>query len=82
MEGALDFIPLIGNFLALGFDYFVNPTYTVRDPAGVAVARIRKERSLFSRRFTAEALQPAAGQDTELLVTGLIQLVLRERDRG
>lgn len=82
VENAVDAIPFVGNFLALGFDYLVNPTYTVRDTAGTEVARISKNRSLLSRRFTVRELRPIAGPDAELLLTGLIQLVLRERDRG
>lgn len=82
IEGLLDAIPFIGDFIAMGFDYLVNPTYTVTDTAGQAAYRVHKKRSVFARRFTVEELQPRGGQDDELVLLGLIQLILRERERG
>lgn len=82
IEGALDAIPFIGDFIAMGFDYLVNPTYTVTDTGGQAAYRVHKKRSFMARRFTVEELQPRAGQDDELVLMGLIQLILRERERG
>ena len=82
VEGAIDAIPFVGDFVAMGFDYFVNPTYTISDPAGVATYRVHKKRSFLSRRFQVEELRPSPAQDDELVLLGLIQLVLRERERG
>ncbi|MDO4246656.1 MAG: hypothetical protein Q4C89_11590 [Deinococcus sp.] len=82
VEGAVDAIPFVGDFVAMGFDYFVNPTFTVSDSAGTAAYRVHKKRSFLSRRFQVEELRPSPAQDDELVLLGLIQLVLRERERG
>lgn len=82
LEGVIGAVPLVGDVVAAVFDYFVNPTYTVRDAAGEAAFRVRKRRSLFSRRFEVEALRPVRPEEGELVTLGLIQLVLRERERG
>ncbi|GHF41132.1 hypothetical protein HNQ07_001514 [Deinococcus metalli] len=82
IEGLLDVIPFVGDFIAMGFDYLVNPTYTVTDGAGQPAYRVHKKRSVFSRRFTIEELSPRQDADDELVLLGLIQLVLRERERG
>ncbi|ADV66304.1 hypothetical protein [Deinococcus maricopensis] len=81
LEGVIGAVPIIGDFVAVGFDYLVNPTYTVRDAAGTPAYRVRKRRSLFARRFVIEALTPPASE-AELVVLALVQLVLRERERG
>ncbi|MBX8467048.1 hypothetical protein [Deinococcus sp. RIT780] len=82
VEGAIGAIPFIGDLIAMGFDYLVNPTYTVTDAGGQPAYRVHKKRSFLSRRFTVQELQPRPGQDDELVLLGLIQLVLRERERG
>ena len=82
VEGAIDAVPLIGDFVAMGFDYFVNPTYTVSDPGGQPTYRVHKKRSFLSRRFVIEELRPGPAENDELVLLGLIQLVLRERERG
>lgn len=82
VEGVIGAVPLVGDLIAAGFDYLVNPTYTVRDAAGEPAFRVRKRRSLFSRRFEVEALRPVRPEEGELVTLGLIQLVLRERERG
>lgn len=82
VEGVIGIIPFVGELIAMGFDYLVNPTYTVSDAAGQPVYRVSKKRSLFSRRFTVEELRPGRPEDDELVLLGLIQLVLRERERG
>ena len=82
IEGALDVIPFVGDFVGMAFDYFVNPTFTITDSRGRRTARVHKHRSFFSRRFEIQQLRPMNGTEAELLVTSLIQLVLSERDRG
>lgn len=82
VEGVFDAIPFVGDLIALGFDYLVNPTYTVTDAAGQPAFRVRKRRSVFSRRFVVEELRPVRSEEAELVTLGLIQLVLRERERG
>ncbi|PTA67626.1 hypothetical protein [Deinococcus arcticus] len=82
LEGLIGAIPLIGDLIAMGFDYLVNPTYTVSDAAGQPRYRVHKKRSLFSRRFTVDTLRPDDTGDSELVLLGLVQLVLRERERG
>lgn len=80
--GVIGVIPFIGDLIAMGFDYLVNPTYTVTDEGGQAAYRVHKKRSLFARRFRIEELRPRRPEDDELVLLGLIQLVLRERSRG
>lgn len=82
LEGVIDNIPLIGDAVGIGFDYLINPTYTVTDAANQPAYRVRKKRSFFSRRFTVEELIPAPAQDDELVLMALIQMILRERQRG
>lgn len=82
VEGVIGAVPLVGDVIAMGFDYLVNPTYTVTDAAGQPAFRVRKRRSVFSRRFVVEELRPVRPEEAELVVLGLIQLVLRERERG
>ncbi|WP_221090108.1 hypothetical protein [Deinococcus aquaedulcis] len=82
IEGLIGAIPFIGDLIAMGFDYLVNPTYTMTDSSGQPRYRVHKKRSLFSRRFTVDTLRPGDTQDSELVLLGLVQLVLRERERG
>lgn len=82
IEGLISAVPLVGDVIGMGFDYLVNPTYTVADSAGQPTYRVHKKRSVFSRRFTVQELRPSAPQDDELVLMGLIQLILRERERG
>ncbi|SMB88357.1 hypothetical protein [Deinococcus hopiensis] len=82
LEGVIGAVPLVGDVVAMGFDYLVNPTYTVTDAAGQPAFRVRKRRSVFSRRFTVEELRPVRPEETELVTLGLVQVVLRERERG
>ncbi|MFC4639944.1 hypothetical protein [Deinococcus hohokamensis] len=82
IEGLISAVPVVGDLVAMGFDYLVNPTYTVSDAAGQPAYRVHKKRSVFSRRFTVDDLRPGQPQDDELVLLGLVQLVLRERERG
>lgn len=82
VEGVLDGIPFVGDFIAVAFDYLVNPTYTVIGADGQPTYRVHKKRSFFSRRFEVEELRPSPAEHDELVLLGLIQLVLRERERG
>lgn len=82
IEGLIGAVPFVGDLVAMGFDYLMNPTYTVTDAGGQAAYRVFKKRSLFSRRFKVEELTPRSPQNDELVLMGLIQLVLRERERG
>ncbi|SEJ57585.1 hypothetical protein SAMN04488058_11112 [Deinococcus reticulitermitis] len=82
VEGAIGAVPFVGDLVAMGFDYLVNPTYTVTDHDGEPTYRVFKKRSFFARRFRIEELRPSRPEDDELVLLGLIQLVLRERERG
>ncbi|EYB68967.1 hypothetical protein DEIPH_ctg012orf0027 [Deinococcus phoenicis] len=82
VEGVIGAVPFVGDLIAVGFDYLVNPTYTVTDAAGQPALRVRKRRSFFSRRFVVEELRPVRPEEAELVTLGLVQLVLRERERG
>ena len=82
VEAGIGAVPFVGDIVAMGFDYLVNPTYTVLDPVGAPAYRVHKKRSFLSRRFTVEELRPTTPGDDELVLLGLVQLVLRERERG
>lgn len=82
IEGLVDAVPFVGDVIGIAFDYLVNPTYTVSDPSGQPVYRIHKKRSFFSRRFTIDELRPSPPENDELVLLGLIQVILRERQRG
>ncbi|MBZ9752598.1 hypothetical protein K7W42_17255 [Deinococcus sp. HMF7604] len=82
LEGVIGAIPFVGDLIAMGFDYLINPTYTVSDAGGQPTYRVHKKRGFFSRRFTVEALGKHDPADDELVLLGLVQLVLRERERG
>ncbi|PNY81752.1 hypothetical protein [Deinococcus koreensis] len=82
IEGVIGAVPFIGDLIAMGFDYLVNPTYTVSGADGLPTYRVHKKRSFLARRFTIEELRPSQPEDDELVLLGLIQLILRERERG
>ena len=82
IEGVIGAVPFIGDLIAMGFDYLVNPTFTVSDTGGQPTYRVHKKRSFLARRFTIEELRPSGQEDDELVLLGLIQLILRERERG
>ncbi|GHF83583.1 MULTISPECIES: hypothetical protein [Deinococcus] len=82
IEGVIDAVPFVGDVAGMAFDYLVNPTYTVTDAAGQPAYRVHKKRSFLSRRFRIEELHPRGGADDELVLLGLVQLILRERERG
>ena len=82
IEGMIGAVPFVGDVIAMLFDYLVNPTYTVTDASGQPAYRVFKKRSVFSRRFRVEELSPRSAENDELVLLGLIQLILRERERG
>lgn len=82
LEGVIGAIPFVGDVVAMMFDYLVNPSYTVTDASGQPAYRVFKKRSFLSRRFRVEELTPRSAENDELVLMGLIQLVLRERERG
>lgn len=82
VEGLIDGIPFVGDFAGIAFDYLVNPTYTVTDTSSTPAYRIHKKRSWMSRRFTVEELRPKRDEEDELVLLGLVQLIMLERERG
>ncbi|WP_299432349.1 hypothetical protein [uncultured Meiothermus sp.] len=82
IAGIIDEIPLIGWVAAGAMLYFLNPTYLVADSYGHNRYRIRKQRSLFERRFLLEPIEAVPEEweaFTQLTVMRLVQL---ERHRG
>lgn len=82
MAGFIDNIPLIGWVIAGAILYFLNPTYLVVDSYGHDRYRIRKQHSIFERRFLLEPIEAVPEEwevFTQLVVMRLVQL---ERHRG
>ena len=75
MDGLFGEIPLAGN-------YVFNPTYLFTDVNGDLTARLRKEPSLFGRRFTVYDKVPISPDHGEIIMLGLMMMVLLERKRG
>jgi uncharacterized protein YxjI len=71
-------IPVVG--LLTG--YFFNPAYEVSRPDGTAVARLKKEKSFFGRRFSLERLNTFEGDEEARIILSLMMMILLERRRG
>lgn len=82
VAGMLDEIPLIGGILGMAITYFVNPTYIMQDSQGQLRYRIKKQRSIFERRFTLEAIDPVPDDWEEFTSLALMQMVQLQRREG
>lgn len=77
-DSMLSEIPLLGMFTG----YFFNPGYSVTDNHGNKVARLKKLKSFFGRRFKVEQFTSMVPEQEERLALGLMMMVLLERRRG
>lgn len=78
LDTLLGEIPLL-NLLT---GYFFHPSYAVSRADGTKIARLRKVRSLFGRRFVIEKLEAFTKNEEERILLGLMMMVLLERERG
>ena len=62
--------------------YFANPKYLVKDNDGKGIARLKKEPSFWSRKFTLTPLEPLNKGDDERILLALVTMALNERRRG
>ena len=73
-------------FVPVGFSlftgYFFNPSYKVTDLQDQIVARLKKEPSLFGRRFEITKLKDFDNDDDERIILGMMMMILLERRRG
>ena len=77
-DGMVGEIPIIGMFTG----YFLNPSYTVKDPSGNEYFRLKKMPSFIGRRFQLDRLKDIDDQDESLVVLSFLMMVLLERSRG
>ena len=77
-DAILGEIPVLGIFTG----YFFNPSYVVTRPNGEAVARLKKEKSFFGRKFSVEKLTAFVPGEKERIPLSLMMMILLERRRG
>lgn len=77
-DGMVSEIPIVGMFTG----YFLNPSYTVKDPQGNEYFKLRKMPSLVGRRFQLDRLKDIDDEDESLVVLSFLMMVLLERTRG
>lgn len=77
-DGMVSEIPIVGMFTG----YFLNPSYTVKDPKGNEYFKLRKMPSLVGRRFQLDRLKDIDDEDESLVVLSFLMMVLLERTRG
>ncbi len=72
-------IPVLGMFTG----YVFNPKYIVGRPDGSKVMRLKKNASMFGRRFTLEKIgHTHSASEDEVIVLSLMMMILLERRRG
>lgn len=72
-------IPVVGLFTG----YVFNPKYIVGRPDGSKVMRLKKNASMFGRKFTLEKIGPTySSSEDEIIVLSLMMMILLERRRG
>jgi hypothetical protein len=78
-DSLLSEIPILGMFTG----YMFNPKYIVGRPDGSKVMRLKKNASMFGRKFSLEKIGPThnAAED-ECIVLSLMMMILLERRRG
>jgi uncharacterized protein YxjI len=78
IDSLLSQIPLVGIFSG----YFFNPSYVVTDRNGQIIARLKKEKSFWGRRFEITKLIDFDQDDAERIMLSLMMMILLERNRG
>lgn len=72
VEGVIDVVFFIGDFVVMGFDYFVNFIYMVSDLGGQFIYCVYKKCSFFLCCFVIEELCFGLVENDELVLFGLI----------
>lgn len=78
IDSLLSEIPLVGIFSG----YFFNPSYVVTNRNGQVIARLKKEKSFWGRRFEITKLMEFDQDDAERIMLSLMMMILLERNRG
>ncbi|MCF6365773.1 MAG: hypothetical protein L3J35_06170 [Bacteroidales bacterium] len=78
MDAMLSEVPLLGMLTG----YLFNPKYTVTRPDGTLVARIKKEKSFFGRKFSIDKLAEFESGEELRILLGSMMMLLLERRRG
>jgi uncharacterized protein YxjI len=78
------FDALIGEIPLLNFftGYLFNPSYTVKRVDGTEIVRLKKDQSLFGRRFSVNKLSEIDENKEDAVLLGLMMMILMERRRG
>jgi len=71
-------VPILGMFSG----YLFHPEYLVAREDGTSVMRLKKEPSLFQRKFSIEKLGTVSEDEETRILLSLIMMVLLERHRG
>ena len=77
-DSVLSEIPFIGMLSG----YFLNPSYTIANPQGQEVFRLRKTASLMERRFSLEKYTATSPEQETLVVLGVMMMMLQARKNG
>lgn len=77
-DSVLGQVPVVGMLTG----YFFNPSYLVIRPDGTLVARLKKEKSFFSRTFTVTQENEFQDGESTRVILGLIMMILLERSRS
>lgn len=75
-------VKVLDSFVGFISGYVFNPTYIVKDTQDRPVARLVKEPSFFSRRFSLRALGEMKNGEDELILLSVVTMALNERRRG
>lgn len=78
LDGLVEGIPVL-NLLT---GYFLNPSYLISDQKGTQPYRIKKEPSLFGRRFIVNKLTNTTEENEIAVLLGTMMMLVLERDRG
>jgi uncharacterized protein YxjI len=78
------FDSLLGQIPILGLltGYFFNPSYLVTDTQGQPIVRMKKEASLWGRKFQLTKVGQMDSDDDDRIMLGLMMMLLLERQRG
>jgi len=78
------FDSLLGEIPVLGFftGYLFNPSYILTDSLGNTIVRLKKQPSLFGRKFELEKIGNIDNDDDDRILLGFMMMVLLERRRG
>lgn len=78
LDYTVNFIPVLGIFTG----YILNPSYIVKGLNGEQIVRLRKEPSLFGRKFSVNKLGNIDNDDDDRIMLSTMMLLLLERRRG